>query len=100
MLGSLSDADDAVQEAWLRLDRSGAGGVENLRGRPRTPISHGNARWWRRSSPPRGRLLLVLRFTIARGRIVAIEAVGDPDRLSRLELGVPADWPPSAPAGS
>jgi RNA polymerase sigma factor (sigma-70 family) len=32
MLGSLSEADDAVQESWLRLSRSGAGGVENLGG--------------------------------------------------------------------
>ncbi|HLK55591.1 MAG TPA: sigma-70 family RNA polymerase sigma factor [Chthonomonadaceae bacterium] len=32
MLGSLSDADDAVQEAWLRLSRSDTGGVENLGG--------------------------------------------------------------------
>src|SRR5919109_1242400 len=32
MLGSLSEADDAVQESWLHLSRSGAGGVENLGG--------------------------------------------------------------------
>jgi RNA polymerase sigma-70 factor, ECF subfamily len=32
MLGSLSEADDAVQEAWLRLARSDAGGVANLGG--------------------------------------------------------------------
>jgi RNA polymerase sigma factor (sigma-70 family) len=32
MLGSLSDADDAVQDAWLRISRSGAGEVDNLRG--------------------------------------------------------------------
>jgi DNA-directed RNA polymerase specialized sigma24 family protein len=32
MLGSLSEADDAVQEAWLRLSRSDVGGVENLGG--------------------------------------------------------------------
>src|SRR5919108_3573386 len=32
MLGSLAEADDAVQEAWLRLSRSGANGVENLGG--------------------------------------------------------------------
>jgi RNA polymerase sigma factor (sigma-70 family) len=32
MLGSPSEADDAVQEAWLRLSRSGAEGVENLGG--------------------------------------------------------------------
>ena len=32
MLGSLSDADDAVQEAWLRLSRADTSGVENLGG--------------------------------------------------------------------
>src|ERR671921_1997393 len=32
MLGSLSEADDAVQEAWLRLSRSDTTGVENLGG--------------------------------------------------------------------
>ncbi len=32
MLGSPNDADDAVQEAWLRLSRSDTIGVENLRG--------------------------------------------------------------------
>ena len=30
MLGSVSEADDAVQDAWLRLDRAGADGVDNL----------------------------------------------------------------------
>jgi DNA-directed RNA polymerase specialized sigma24 family protein len=29
MLGSLSEADDALQEAWLRLSRSSTSGVEN-----------------------------------------------------------------------
>jgi len=32
MLGSLNEADDAVQEVWLRLSRSGASGVANLGG--------------------------------------------------------------------
>ena len=32
MLGSLSEADDAVQEAWLRLSRSDAAVIENLGG--------------------------------------------------------------------
>jgi RNA polymerase sigma-70 factor, ECF subfamily len=32
MLGSLSEADDAVQEAWLRLSRSDAREIENLGG--------------------------------------------------------------------
>ncbi|WUD73192.1 RNA polymerase sigma factor SigJ [Streptomyces sp. NBC_00510] len=32
MLGSLAEADDAVQEAWLRLNRAGADGIGNLGG--------------------------------------------------------------------
>jgi RNA polymerase sigma factor (sigma-70 family) len=32
VLGSASEADDAVQEAWLRFSRAGAGEVENLGG--------------------------------------------------------------------
>jgi RNA polymerase sigma-70 factor (ECF subfamily) len=32
MLGSVSDAEDAVQEAWLRLDRSHPEGTDDLRG--------------------------------------------------------------------
>jgi RNA polymerase sigma factor (sigma-70 family) len=32
MLGSLTEADDAVQDTWVRLSRSGADGVENLGG--------------------------------------------------------------------
>src|SRR5215212_10642774 len=32
MLGSLSEADDAVQEAWLHVSRSDTGSVENLGG--------------------------------------------------------------------
>jgi RNA polymerase sigma-70 factor (ECF subfamily) len=32
MLGSVSEADDAVQEAWLRLARSDAAAIENLGG--------------------------------------------------------------------
>ena len=31
MLGSLSEADDAIQECWLRLDRTGGADVNNLR---------------------------------------------------------------------
>ncbi len=39
MLGSPSEADDAVQEAWLRVGRSDTGGVENLGGWLTTVVS-------------------------------------------------------------
>jgi RNA polymerase sigma-70 factor (ECF subfamily) len=32
MLGSMTEADDAVQEAWVRLDRRDPGGTDDLRG--------------------------------------------------------------------
>src|SRR5215468_5274767 len=32
MLGSLSEADDAVQEAWLHLSRTDTSGIQNLGG--------------------------------------------------------------------
>src|SRR5262245_28341179 len=31
MLGSRSEAEDAVQESWLRLNRANTGDIENLR---------------------------------------------------------------------
>jgi RNA polymerase sigma factor (sigma-70 family) len=40
MLGSLSEADDAVQEAWLRISRSDTSGVENLGGWLTTVVAH------------------------------------------------------------
>jgi RNA polymerase sigma factor (sigma-70 family) len=39
MLGSTGEADDAVQEAWLRVYRSGTAGVENLGGWLTTIVS-------------------------------------------------------------
>jgi RNA polymerase sigma-70 factor, ECF subfamily len=37
---------------------------------------------------PRGRLLMVVNFTIANGRIVEINAVGDADRLHGMDLAM------------
>ena len=39
MLGSLSEADDAVQEAWLRLSRTDASEIENLGAWLRTVVA-------------------------------------------------------------
>ncbi len=39
MLGSLSEADDAVQDAWLRLSRSDTRDVQNLRAWLTTVVS-------------------------------------------------------------
>jgi RNA polymerase sigma factor (sigma-70 family) len=39
MLGSVSEADDAVQETWLRLSRSGGDGVRDLRAWLTTVVS-------------------------------------------------------------
>jgi RNA polymerase sigma-70 factor (ECF subfamily) len=37
---------------------------------------------------PRGRLSMVLQFTIENGRIVAVDAIADPERLAELDLAV------------
>jgi RNA polymerase sigma factor (sigma-70 family) len=61
MLGSLAEADDAVQEAWLRLSRSDPSGVENLRGWLTTVVARVclnmlHSRASRREEPLEGRL--------------------------------------------
>jgi RNA polymerase sigma factor (sigma-70 family) len=40
---------------------------------------------------PRGRLFLVMTFTIAHGKIVAIDVIANPERLQRLDLADLAD---------
>jgi RNA polymerase sigma-70 factor (ECF subfamily) len=40
---------------------------------------------------PAGRLLMVMAFTIASGKIVAIDVISDPERLEHLDLGVLTD---------
>src|ERR687894_1402502 len=61
MLGSLSEADDAVQEAWLRLSRSDISGIENLGGWLTTVVGRGcldmlRSRTSRREKPLGARL--------------------------------------------
>jgi RNA polymerase sigma-70 factor (ECF subfamily) len=57
MLGSLAEADDAVQESWLRLSRADTGAVENLGGWLTTVVARIaldmlRARKARREAPP------------------------------------------------
>jgi RNA polymerase sigma factor (sigma-70 family) len=57
MLGSVSEADDAVQEAWLRLDRADTRDVENLGGWLTTVVARVcldmlRSRTTRREEPP------------------------------------------------
>jgi len=66
ILGSLSEADDAVQESWLHLSRSDTSDVENLGGWPR----------------------VVFGFTITHGKIIEIDILADTERLRQLELVV------------
>src|SRR6188768_601872 len=40
MLGSSGEVDDAVQEAWLRLSRADAAGIDNLGGWLTTVVAH------------------------------------------------------------
>ena len=61
MLGSLSEADDAVQEAWLRLSRTDSDEIENLGGWLTTVVSRVSlnmlrSRKARREEPLAGRL--------------------------------------------
>ena len=60
MLGSQAEADDAVQEAWLRLSRAGGA----VGGEPR----------------------VAARFRIEDGRIAAIDVITDPGRLAEMVL--------------
>jgi RNA polymerase sigma factor (sigma-70 family) len=61
MLGSLSEADDAVQEAWLRLSRTDSDEIENLGGWLTTVVARVSlnmlrSRKARREEPLAGRL--------------------------------------------
>ena len=76
MLGSLTEADDAVQEAWLRLARSEAERIENLRAWLTTVV---------------GRICLDMLRTRAARREDALDDVHLPDLvLSRADDPEPA----------
>jgi RNA polymerase sigma-70 factor, ECF subfamily len=102
MLGSLSEADDAVQEAWLRLNRTDARGLENLGGWLTTVVARISlnmlrSRKARREEPLAGRLpdLLVdradgidpehealLADSVGLALLVVLETLSPPERLA------------------
>src|SRR5436305_6440930 len=75
MLGSASEADDAVQEAWLRLSRADASGVENLGGWLTTVVARISLDMLRSRSSRREEPLDAPRLS-AVGRV----DVGDPEQ--------------------
>jgi RNA polymerase sigma-70 factor (ECF subfamily) len=98
MLGSSADAEDAVQEAWLRFSRSDVDAVENLRGWLTTVVSRVcldmlRARRARREEPtevweqepivaadPEQELLLA--DSVGLALLVVLETLSPPERLA------------------
>jgi hypothetical protein len=64
ILGLQTKADDALQEACLRLSRSDVAAIGNLSRQPR----------------------VVFGFTVDRGKIVRIDIVADAKRLRELDV--------------
>jgi hypothetical protein len=70
--------------------RAGAGGALAAAGGARaTPLARINGAVG--VVAPRGRLMMVLEFTIVEGKIVAIDASADPERLQELDLAILAE---------
>src|ERR671923_1896834 len=102
MLGSPSEADDAVQEAWLRLSRSDADEVENLGGWLTTVVARISlnmlrSRKTRREEPLAGRLPdplidradgvdpeheALLADSVGLALLVVLEQLSPPERLA------------------
>jgi RNA polymerase sigma factor (sigma-70 family) len=102
MLGSLSEADDAVQEAWLRLNRTDADAIENLDGWLTTVVARVSlnmlrARKTRREEPLEGQLPepildradgmnpeheALLADSVGLALLVVLETLSPPERLA------------------
>jgi RNA polymerase sigma factor (sigma-70 family) len=102
MLGSLSEADDAVQEAWLRLSRTDTGEIENLGGWLTTVVARVSlnmlrSRNARREEPLGGRLPdplidradgidpehgALLADSVGLALLVVLETLSPPERLA------------------
>jgi len=102
MLGSLSEADDAVQEAWLRLNRTDSDEIENLGGWLTTVVARVSlnmlrSRKARREEPLAGRLPdplvdradgidpeheALLADSVGLALLVVLETLSPPERLA------------------
>jgi RNA polymerase sigma factor (sigma-70 family) len=102
MLGSLSEADDAVQEAWLRLSRSDSDEIENLGGWlttvvGRVSLSMLRSRRTRREQPLAGQMPdplvdradgidpeheALLADSVGLALLVVLETLSPPERLA------------------
>src|SRR5947199_2951984 len=114
MLGSLSEADDAVQQAWLRLSRTDSSAVENLGGWLTTVVARVSlnmlrSRKARREEPLAGRLPdlvldradgidpeheALLADSVGLALLVVLETLSPPERLAFVLhdiFGVPFD---------
>jgi RNA polymerase sigma factor (sigma-70 family) len=114
MLGSLSEADDAVQEAWLRLNRTDASELDNLGGWLTTVVARISlnmlrSRQTRREEPFAGRLPdplvdpveaidpeheALLADSVGLALLVVLETLSPPERLAFVLhdiFGVPFD---------
>jgi RNA polymerase sigma-70 factor (ECF subfamily) len=105
MLGSLAEADDAVQEGWLRLSRSGAD-VQNLAGWLTTVVARVcldmlRSRRVRGEEPLEAHVPdMLISLDDGPGPEDEIDAISDADRLSRLDLAIPGDARPELGPGA
>src|SRR6266540_341534 len=96
ILGSPAEADDAVQDTWLRLSRSDASAIENLHAWLATAVARVclnmlQARRSRQEEPfgdsqPEPTERVVFDFTIVDGKIREISLIADPERIATLAL--------------
>jgi RNA polymerase sigma-70 factor (ECF subfamily) len=109
MLGSVDEADDAVQVGWLRLSHSGSSDIDNLAGWLTTVVARVCLDMLRSRSARRedtldthvseavaadddgARPRIVFGFTIEAGKIVEIELLANPEQLGRLDLAMVDD---------
>src|SRR5919107_471889 len=86
MLGSISEADDAVQEAWLRLNRSDTSGIENLGGWLTTVVGRVCLNMLRsrrsRREEPLGEPQVLLADSVGLALLVVLETLAPAERLA------------------